>query len=441
MKCIVYVTSILCFLCIIAGHVCGAEDSKMTPVKIQKMQKNRQMEIIGRYGNSARGNIFGFPVLILRGNYEEMGEAHGALAGKDIIELLDATLIPYVNKIQKDAWNNKIIPASNAFFFPEYYERELNSIITGIRKIYTNKNDRMLHSINREITEADLRALNCISDIMFSPGGCSSFSAWGPLTENGDVICGRNLDERYIPGMQLSFMILAREVPDIGCRATIEISGPGTVGASTAMNVDGLIFMAHATNGLQPTYNNRWVPRSLARREVIESTQPADSVEQIARKFEKYHIVTGSNTHVALDSKVKKVRALPFVIEWDGNNKTNGVTTRMTDRSELCNAIVCTNHFLKRRPKTDGPTDSRMRYERLTKSLNEVGASRKLVDFEKAVRMMDSVSVNGATVTYLSVIGFPKKRKMVIAVSPGDGISATKGEWIEISWEQIFPPS
>lgn len=444
MKCFIHVTSILCFLCLISGPVCGAEDIKLRTfephAKIKKMQKNQQMEITGRYGKSVRGKIFGFPVLILRGNYEEMGEAHGALAGKDIIDMLDAILIPYINKIQTDAWDNKIIPASNSFVFPESYERELNSIIPGIKKMCVNKFDRMLHSINREINVSDLRALNCIVDIVFSPGGCSSFSAWGNLTEDGEVICGRNMDQKYIPGKPL-FMVIAREVSDLGRRAIIDLSGPGTIGVSTVMNADGTIFMVHDSNGLQSTNNNRRIPCLLAMREVIESTQSADSVDQIARKFEKYHVGSGRNIHVAQDSYMKQEKALPFVIEWDGNNKTNGVTKRMADRSELYNAIICTNHFLKRRPKTDGSVDSRMRYEHLTKLLNEVDASRKLVDLEKAIQMMDSVSENGDTVTYLSVIGFPVKRKMAFAVSPGDGISATKGVWIEISWDQIFPPS
>jgi hypothetical protein len=442
-KCSVRFIPFLILIFVFMGDVCDSKSSQLKscePVmKIQKTEPHQQIEITERYAKSVRGRISGIPVLILRGNYEEIGEAHGALAGKDIIHLLDSILIPFINRTQTNAWDINIIPASNSCFFPEDYERELNSILTGIKKKHVHKNDRMLYSIKREITVQDLRALNCFIDIMYSAGGCSSFSAWGSMTDNGEVIIGRNLDDRYIPGKP-PFMILARELSMLGRQSTIDITGPGVIGSSTAMNADGLIVMGHDANGLPPSNTNRWTPRAIVMREVIESIRASDSVEQISRIFQNKPVTIGNNTHIAQDINKRPKSPLPFVVEWDGNQKDNGVTLRTVEHSELHDAIVCTNHFLKRRPKTGESTHSKMRYRRLTELLNEVHASRKVVDLGKAIKMMDSVAENGATVTYLSVIGFPKTRKIIFAVSPGDGISATKGKWIEISWDQLFQP-
>ena len=52
--------------------------------------------------------------------------------------------------------------------------------------------------------------------------------------------------------------------------------------------------------------------------------------------------------------------------------------------------------------------------------------------------LLQSCSKDGDTVTYLTVIALPGERKMVFAVSPDLGVTATKGEWIEITWDQVF---
>jgi hypothetical protein len=52
--------------------------------------------------------------------------------------------------------------------------------------------------------------------------------------------------------------------------------------------------------------------------------------------------------------------------------------------------------------------------------------------------MMDAVGPNGGTMTYLSVVVFPKQRRMVVALASKPGVSATKGRWTTIDWDAIF---
>ncbi len=296
----------------------------------------------------------------------------------------------------------------------------------------------MLSSIKREICVDDLRALNCIVDIMFSESGCSSFSAWGPLTGNGEVICGRNLDERYIPG-RIPVVVLAREPTELNRQATIGITGPGIIGATTAMNADGLVVMFHDANGLQTSASEKWVPRSIVLRDAIESARANDSADQIARLFMNSSVRSGSNTHIALPKDVHLNSQLPFVLEWDGNRQDNGVTVRVEDPSLVREAIVCTNHFVKRRSQeADKSKGSHQRWQLLVNALQKRHGLKSPIGVERAVKIMDSVARNGEWVTYLTVVALPSERKMIFATTPGNGISATRGEWTEITWDQVF---
>jgi hypothetical protein len=433
-RCLIPMTFLFLIACGLDDRV-NLDDSAVT---IKKMQPNQQIETTTHYGKSLRGEINSIPILVLRGNYEELGEAHGALAGKEIIHLLNDVFIPYVNQKQRDAWDKKLLPAARAYVFPARYERELAGLLAGIKKQYPVKRDRMLFSVNREISLDDLRALNCFNEFSYADLGCSSFSAWGPLTENGEVICARNLDERYIPG-RIPFMVLARAPTEPGRQASIEIFAPGVIGVSTAMNADGLIVMAHHERGLHPSAPEPWQPRAIVLRDAIESSRATDSIDEVARSFEDRAVTLGNCTHIALPARGHPNRPLPFVLEWDGNRLQNGVTVRLEDPSMIANAILCTNHYVRRRPeKSEGSENSHKRYQALLGSLQRLDASKSTIDVEKAIRIMDSVARNGKTVTYLTVIAVPGERKMVFAVSPGLGVSATRGEWIEITWNQIF---
>lgn len=404
----------------------------------KKVQGHEEIEVTRRYGKSLRGRVNSIPVLVLRGSYEELGEAHGVLAGKDIIRLLDSLLIPFANRGQKNVWDTKILPASQSFVIPDDYEKELKGIFNGIKTIYPEKHDRILKSLNREVNIEDLRALNSFGDIFLSMGGCSSFSVWGSLTANGDVICGRNLDERYIPGKP-PFMIMAREPSDLNRQSSIDINGPGMIGVSTAMNADGLTFILHDSGGINADERIEWVPRGIVLREAIELSRVVDSAEKIGSNFSGRAVRISSNIHVTLSRNEFAKSPSPFVVEWDGRAKENGITVREGDSSVLKDGIVCTNHFVNRRTEgVSASKSSRMRYALLLKLIQEYHSSKRKINVGNAIRILDSVGENGDIVTYLSVVAIPKERKMIFAVSPGNGLSATKREWIEITWDQIF---
>jgi hypothetical protein len=234
-------------------------------------------------------------------------------------------------------------------------------------------------------------------------------------------------------------MVIAREPADLSRKTTIEISGPGFIGASTAINEDGVAVLTHYEDGLQTSHKIPWVPRAIVLRDAIESAGNTDSLEQIAATFKNRPVRVGNSTHICFPMSVPSNKQTPFVVEWDGNHKDEGVSVRTEDLSVTKDAIVCTNHFITRRNSTEGTSNSsRVRFETLADSLRECKKSACLIDFEKAAQIMDAVAQNGQTVTYLSVVVFPEERKLIFAITPGRGISATRGDWIQITWDQIF---
>jgi len=146
-----------------------------------------QIVMLERYGKSFRGEIVNIPCMVLRGSYQEIGEAHGYLGGGQILQLLNNLIIPFVNSRVGDRWDSEIIPKARTADLPENYRIELSAIITGIRNKFSSRKDRMLHALNRGIGLEDLHAMNCLLDI-YLMDNCSSFSAWGQYTADGKVI-------------------------------------------------------------------------------------------------------------------------------------------------------------------------------------------------------------------------------------------------------------
>jgi hypothetical protein len=163
------------------------------------------------------------------------------------------------------------------------------------------------------------------------------------------------------------------------------------------------------------------MPRTIALREAIER---ARSIDDVATALRKASTKVGNNVHVSGPRP-----GIPVVIEWDGNAEGSGVTVRKPE-GEL---LVCANHYVAR-AKREKP-ESLGRAEIL-----ERGAEGKKVDFESAKAMLHSVAKSGGVVTHLSVVTWPAARRMAVAISPENGVSATRGRWRTVEWTDVFGP-
>lgn len=395
--------------------------------------------VVARHGNSVRGEIDGVSFLVLRGSHEEQGEAHGVLVAEDILRLLNETLIAEVEK-RPGTWDNAIIPMTRNFDFPPPYTVEIDAILRGIRMSLPDSSDRQLSRLGREVTIDDLRALSCVGDIMSSSynvgdEGCSSFSAWGPLTSDGRLIAGRNLDYRTFPG-EIPMLLVGRESPESDRLATLDIGGPGYVGANTTMNAEGIVLMMHDEHGLPMEKAVGYTPRPLVNRDAIERLRLGQTPVEIAGLFSQRKVITGNNSHLVFPTRNNGPMAC--VVEWDGNPQDQGATLRLPGTGSLETSMFCTNHYLQRRGPSETGGNSHERLNSLRVAVGKAQADGDVIEIEDAKRMMHAVARRGGSVTYLTAIAFPDERRVVFATTPATGVPATEGRFVEILWDEIF---
>jgi len=383
------------------------------------------LDIQERCGDSFRATIDGFPVLVLRGTHRERGMAHGRLEAGAILSLLDDVLIPSLHKLTPGCWEKKLVRESASFAFPARYEEELSGMLEGLRAAVPQKEARTLKTLDREVGLEDLKALNCLSDILGA--GCSSFSAWGARTPDGAPVVGRNLDYFAFP-LSSKALLLAVEPAEKTLKATVDVLMPGFIGVGTALNSDGAFLALHDEKGLPSPATSAWVPRSLALRTAIETASGAGAVKEIEAALKGVPVRIGNNVHVC------GAAGPGAVLEWDGNEKDGGVTPRGPEGRDC---LVCTNHYCLRE-KSDGGPDSGARFLTVSRGLEAVAASGRKIDLDMAKKLLQTVSRSGALVTHLSYVAWPASRRWTFSISPQTGISASKGRWIALEWKDVF---
>jgi hypothetical protein len=398
-----------------------------------------KVQVTARYQQSVRGLIDDLPFVVLRGTLEQRAEACGALCGKDCIDMMNNVIMPTINKVQPGGWQILSLLTMTLFANVKDDERQAVAFIEGLKKGVPEK-DQVLPALGRPLAPADLRVAQGFVDILgagfFNIGGCSSFSVWGAAAEGGGTISGRNSDYITYPG-HFPMMVVAQQPAEKGLLATIEVSGPGVFGVSTAMNEEGVVVMLHDEPGLPVRLQRGFWPRISALRVAAEKAHAATAVKDIAEALAGKPPMVGCNVHVSMP--VTKDGPLPSVLEWDGAALTGGVTVRGPEGTAASGSIVCTNHYLKRRAAPPGCSpDSERRYNLLTDTIAGFRKAQAAIGLEKAEAMMHSVSRSGDFVTYLTVIAFPETRKMVVALSPKTGVSATRGHWVEVDWKTVF---
>jgi len=382
------------------------------------------LQVVARHGKSVRATTDGLPVLLLKGTQAERGRDHGFLCAREILQFIDA-FVPVVKGRKGGDWDKEIVGAARRFSWPKRFEEELGGMLAGIREAVPDARARTLKSLGREIGIDDLRVLNSIADLFGM--GCSSFSAWGDLTEDGQVMTGRNGDYATFP-IPFTFCILAVQPAEKELQPTLSVGAMGMIGSGTSLNADGVFIALHDESGLPRDKSAAFQPRLTSVQTAIESARADRAVEDVAQVLRRSPVAVGNNIHVS------SAGSLPAVLEWDGNAKDQGVTVRAPKVEEFPTAIVCTNHYRARTDRNAGCG----RYASLSEALRRAASDKRKIDLAAARQMLDAVGPNGGTMTYLSVVVFPRHRRMVVALATKPGVSATKGRWITIDWDALF---
>lgn len=395
-----------------------------------------QIEIHARFEKSLRGTLDGAPILVLRGTHYERGLAHGYLAAEEMLDLLDGYIAPHMVRIAKNKGINYDFLANivvQRFEWPERFEQELKGILDGISKALPTPAEREIKTLGRPITLADLKLANCASDLMRI--GCSSFVAWSDLTEDGQVVAGRNLDYFNVNApLRKAQCIMAIVPEETDCKPTVGISWTGAVGVYTAMNTDGVFIAIHDVRATQQLgLQHRPIPRSIALRAAIEASKPATAISDIEATLKAYHSRVGSNILVCGPRVNGDKVPQTAVIEWDSGKAQTNLTVRKPGQSD--SSIICTNHYLLRR-KEPSSGWSATRFQRLIRHCKQAanGNGSKIAG-SIGQKMLDDVSQKG---TVHSVLAWPEQKRLAAALLPEASTSATKGKWISFDINEIL---
>ena len=155
--------------------------------------------------------------------------------------------------------------------------------------------------------------------------GCTSFSCWDSLAEEGEMIVGRNFDF-YVGDKFAEDKIILFVNPDSG-HAFASITWGGFIGVCSGMNEMGLTVTINAAKSGLPA--SAKTPISIVARSILQYAQNIKEAEQIAKNFETFvseSIMIGSaqdNRTVIIEKSIEKTASFSL----DGSS------------------IICSNHY------------------------------------------------------------------------------------------------
>lgn len=327
----------------------------------------------------------GLPVLELWGARTEMAFAHGYLMAERIAPLFDDFILSPRMMPELAAYQAIILPSMRTRWDWTEYEPELQALAEGVR---AKLGPRGLWSkrLNRALTVDDLMACNALPD--WHGLFCSSFSAWGEFTADGNTLTARNLDYDSTPEMaRAQFILLQRGAAHR--RGWIAITWPGLLGVYTGTNAEGVSVLSHDANSLPKSYVSGFTPRGLIFREVLEAAGATTAFEDAARVFTARRVVCGNNQHVSIPMCPGGSPARIF--EYDSNSEGQGITVRAagTEDHALIDALYCTNHVRMR--QTPAPCD---RYAVLDRELHDARFQGQKLDWRRALEIARKAAQN-----------------------------------------------
>lgn len=235
----------------------------------------------------------GVKVLFLNGTPEEMGAQHGALAKKEVHNLVDRILygVGVGSSLAKGRW-----------FFGEIEEAQ-GRLQKFMDPRYLREMDAMADAAG--LPREEMRLANYFPELFH----CSGFALLGEATEGGRIYHGRVLD--YLKGVGLEQNACVTIVqPDQG-NAWVNVGYFGFVGSVTAMNEKGISIGEMGGRG-----EGKWDGKPMAQllREVMEKASTLDEAIAIMRDSPR----TCEYYYVVADAKAKRavgIKATPEIFE------------------------------------------------------------------------------------------------------------------------------
>jgi len=230
-------------------------------------------KIICRFKDGSLEDRNGITVLKIKGNPYEMGYQHGYLLSRNINYIVKQGLEGAAAVISKSidcSFDEALSRMKSGLdyakdFFPGEISEEMSGIYDGLKD--TGVDSLTLDDILMWNTMYDQWCIYAhpyhwnpvnykktgseIHNSFLSGAGCSSFSAWGSASKNGDMIFGKNMDNLDLPGI-LDNRVCVIAKPSDGYGHSF-ITHPGMVGIDGGLNNQNLAMMTQYNASIHET--------------------------------------------------------------------------------------------------------------------------------------------------------------------------------------------
>lgn len=374
----------------------------------------------------------GFYQMYVEGAPFERGNAIGILTS-DLHEFQEDAFVNQIRKMVPSEFYLKFLKYFVAFFnrnIEDHIPLEYCLEIYGESIHMSSKYDNIIGSPYMRILNyhAAHDIGHALQDKNFV-AGCTSFAAWGPYTNDGNLLIGRNFDF-YVGDEFAKNKIVAFFRPDEGIPFGM-VTWPGMIGVVSGMNLEQLTVTINAAKSAYPTEAK--TPISILARQILQYAHNLDEAVAIAKKFDLF--VSES----ILISSGKENRAI--IIEKSPE--------QMDVFYSNDSIIYCSNHFQSETFKSDSinnkfrsESSSGYRFERL-KEL--IGEQKKLDPEHAALILRDPYGLKGVPIgwgnedainqliAHHSVIFKPEKNEMWVSTSPYQ-----LGKYVRFNLKEIF---
>jgi predicted choloylglycine hydrolase len=334
--------------------------------------------------NWAKRNKYGLWEVFLTGSAFERGVAYGNLI-KEPIQYQEEVFVNSVNKVIPSEFYQWFLKNLIYLFHADinnYVSEELKNEILGVSLFFSNEYDYIGEKYMRILAyhaAHDLgHALNNYSLV-----GCTSFSAWGDNTKNGNIIHARNFDFYFGDDFAKEKVLLMVQ-PDSGY-AFVSYSWPGMMGVVSGMNEEGLAITINASMSSPPT--SAKLPISLLVRETLQFSK---NLEEAKNYINSKEIFVSESIMISSANDNKTI-----IIE---------KTPEKTDVFEDNELIICSNHFQSSSFLKDSiniknikNTDSKHRYNRVTELIKRAS----ILDIKTSVEILrDNKGLNNKEIGF-----------------------------------------